>query len=166
MILIPVFIPFGIVGAFIASGKGYSFGWWLLYGVLLAPITFIHALTLKPNGEGLEREATMQGKRHCPHCAEFIFTSALECRFCGKPVGLALKALQEGKTIEAVREEIAAESKPQRLSRAHYPKTKADRELNRKRSRYGHKPVVPLPPRRKGVYPKTDEADLEEISEE
>lgn len=112
----------GLVPALIASGKGYSFlGWWI-YGAALFIVALPHSLMLKPNERGEERAALAAGKRRCPHCAEYIHTTALQCRFCGNPVGRALRALQEGVTLEEVNAEIERKTQPLRLSRGHYPK--------------------------------------------
>ena len=42
-----VLASFGLIPATIAKNKGYRFGLWWLYGLVLFIIAFIHALTLR-----------------------------------------------------------------------------------------------------------------------
>ena len=45
-----------------------------------------HALIMKSNAEGMERQQASDGMQKCPHCAEFIKRDANVCRYCGRDV--------------------------------------------------------------------------------
>ena len=67
-----------MVPAAIADSRGRSFALWWLYGFLVLPIAFIHALTLSPNDRALARS----GRAPCPYCAEMIKPEAAICPHC------------------------------------------------------------------------------------
>jgi hypothetical protein len=73
----------GLLPAYVASSKGYSFATWWLFGGLLFIVALPLALMAKPN----ELALTERGDaRKCPHCAELIKCEANVCRFCGRDV--------------------------------------------------------------------------------
>lgn len=53
----------GIIPARIAKEKGYSFGTWYVYGILLFPIAFIHSGFLKDRSEEIKKCEEMGKKR-------------------------------------------------------------------------------------------------------
>lgn len=72
----------GLIPAFIAQGKGHSFGAWWFYGAMLFIIALPHALLLKPDRQGLDQAQVENGLKKCPQCAEFVKEEARICRFC------------------------------------------------------------------------------------
>lgn len=79
----------GLIPAYIAKGKGRSFGVWWLYGAALFIIALPHALLIKPDIAALERQQLEEGMKKCPHCAEMIKADAMVCRYCSRDVAPA-----------------------------------------------------------------------------
>jgi hypothetical protein len=78
----------GLIPAAIAHEKGRSFiGFWA-YGTLLFIVALPHALLMPPTPQAEEKRNIAQGRRKCPHCAEYIKAEATVCRFCGREVGV------------------------------------------------------------------------------
>ena len=63
---------FGIIPAVIAANKGHNATAWWVYGALLFPIAFVHALLVNDAGR----------TRVCPFCAEKIKRGAVVCPHC------------------------------------------------------------------------------------
>ena len=72
MELVVLVILLALIPAAVASNKGYPFLIWWIYGVVLLPLAFIHALLI----EHVDRS------RVCPFCAEKIMVQALVCPHC------------------------------------------------------------------------------------
>lgn len=75
----------GLIPAAVASGKGYSFGAWWVYGALLWIVAMPHSLLLKPRQESIDSKALERGdQQKCPFCAEIIRAEAIVCKHCGR----------------------------------------------------------------------------------
>lgn len=83
MELLAILALIGLLPAYIASNKGYSFiGWWI-FGAALFIVALPMAIVAKPNEAGI---AERTNTRKCPHCAELIKYEAKVCRYCGRDV--------------------------------------------------------------------------------
>lgn len=91
----------GLIPAVIAKGKGHSFVLWWFYGAALFIVALPHSLLTKSDAEGLERAQLSNGRRKCPHCAEFIKVDANVCRYCGRDVAQTAVAPDPLPTQEA-----------------------------------------------------------------
>lgn len=70
----------------IASKKGRSWFLWMIYGLFLTPIAFIHALCLKDEHKVDNWEAYEKGLIQCPSCLEWVKLGAKVCRYCHSPI--------------------------------------------------------------------------------
>jgi hypothetical protein len=94
MVLIIVWIIFGIIASSVANGKGHSGIGFFFYGVFLGPIAVIHALLLQQNSKGgvgpianhISVPFDTKTRRDCPFCAESIKIEAKVCRYCQRDV--------------------------------------------------------------------------------
>jgi hypothetical protein len=69
----------GLIPAYIAKGKGYSFAKWWIFGTLL----FIPALVrIIMFVKQRDVPASSSGQKKCPYCAEIVKKEAVICRFC------------------------------------------------------------------------------------
>lgn len=65
----------GIILGYMAEKRGASFWLWFVYGFLLAPIAFIHAIIMAIYSKG------KHGKQ-CVDCKEWINEEARVCKIC------------------------------------------------------------------------------------
>jgi hypothetical protein len=84
--IIFLWVLIGFIPAMIADSKGHSFILWWIYGSLLFPIAFFHALSLPSDRAARDVLALRDGGKRCRHCAEIIRQEAVVCRFCGRDV--------------------------------------------------------------------------------
>lgn len=68
----------GLIPAYIAKQKGYSFGDYWIFGTLLFVVALPVALLRKPNPDT---------RRQCPHCRTWIARDASACPQCTRDVG-------------------------------------------------------------------------------
>jgi hypothetical protein len=73
----------GLIPAFIAKRKGYSFLLWWFMGALLWIVVFPVSLFLKRKPDGIAAQRAAEGQKKCPQCAEWVQAEAQVCRFCG-----------------------------------------------------------------------------------
>ena len=74
IILFFIFVPaLALIPASMVKGRGRSFVRWWLYGTLLFPIAFVHALML----------FALEPTKGCPYCRTPVPAGAAHCVKCG-----------------------------------------------------------------------------------
>jgi hypothetical protein len=87
MILVVIWLLFGVVAGIVMNNKGRSGCGGFALGFLLGPFGLIIALVLGSDQVQIEKSELRSGKmRKCPHCAELIRREASKCRYCGSEV--------------------------------------------------------------------------------
>ena len=82
MEFIVLVVLIGLIPAAIANSKGRSFVLWWIYGSALFIIALPHALIMGPAG----------AKRTCPHCGEYMLSTATVCPHCSREVAGQINA--------------------------------------------------------------------------
>lgn len=77
-----VAIGLGLIPASIAHAKGYDFGLFWVYGILVLIVALPHAITLTPDRRRLDQRKAREGYGHCPYCAELVRKQAIRCPHC------------------------------------------------------------------------------------
>lgn len=72
IVIIAVAVSLGLLPAYIALRSGRSMLRWWIYGALLFPVAFVHALLLGGMSMG-----------SCPYCRSTVDKSADYCKRCG-----------------------------------------------------------------------------------
>lgn len=83
--------------AIVAGSKGRSVLAWGLYGVLVWPIALVHVLLLPKTAERQRIDMIDEGRRPCPHCAEYIMAAAVVCPHCRSELGADWSARERGR---------------------------------------------------------------------
>lgn len=85
----------GVIPAAIASDKGRDFlGWWIL-GALFFPIALIAAIVIEPTPSQVLYNQWKRGEvRQCPHCREWVSSSATVCKFCQRDLPPYVRPVQ------------------------------------------------------------------------
>jgi hypothetical protein len=84
MVLLIIWLLFGVAGGMIMSNKGRSGCGGFALGFLLGPIGLVIALVMGTDHKELEHRSLQSGDtRKCPSCAEVVRVEARKCRFCG-----------------------------------------------------------------------------------
>jgi hypothetical protein len=84
MVLLIIWLLFGVAGGMILSNKGRSGCGGFALGFLLGPIGLVIALVMGTDHKELEHRSLRTGDtRKCPSCAEVVRVEARKCRFCG-----------------------------------------------------------------------------------
>lgn len=87
MIILLIWLLFGVVTAVVASNKGRSGCGWFALGVLLGPFGFILALVVSKDERAADDDALRAGDaKKCAFCAELVKTEAIVCKHCGKDI--------------------------------------------------------------------------------
>ena len=84
MVLLIIWLLFGVAGGMILSNKGRSGCGGFALGFLLGPIGLVIALVMQTDHKQLEHQSLRSGDvRKCPSCAEVVRAEAQKCRFYG-----------------------------------------------------------------------------------
>jgi hypothetical protein len=86
MLIVLIWILFGIAAAAVASGKQRSGLGWFFLGVLFGPFALFVIAFLPTIGISSEESMSSADLRVCPFCAEKIKSAAIVCKHCGRDV--------------------------------------------------------------------------------
>lgn len=89
LLVLILWIVFGIIAAVIASEKGRSGCGGFALGVLLGPFGILWALLMRRDQANIDDTALKSGEmKKCPACTELVRVEATKCRHCGEDLNI------------------------------------------------------------------------------
>jgi hypothetical protein len=98
LIVIVVWIAFGIFAGAIAARRGRSRAVWTIFGLIFGPLAWLISVI------------TPGATKKCPYCAESIRADAIVCRFCGRELSGSAAEISQASAVAAAPAAVPQES--------------------------------------------------------